>query len=57
MKLTSKLKAEIDAISRMKLLAMWIFAPINDPLFEGESGAYCMDRINNPEKSYKKGGK
>jgi len=46
MKLTPKLKAQIDAKSYEQLLSRWRFAPVGDPMFQGESGDYWADRMS-----------
>lgn len=43
MKLTEQVKAQIDAMNYEQLLRRWRFAPIGDPIFQGESGKYFAD--------------
>lgn len=45
MELTEDLKAEIDAKSYKELLERWRFAPLDDPMFQGESGKYWGNRM------------
>lgn len=42
--LTPELKAQIDAMSITSLLHKIRFAPIGDPLFQDDSGDYCLKR-------------
>lgn len=56
MKLTDKLKREIDAIPYEGLLRRWRFAPAGDEMFQGESGIYWAQRVQefrtkNPEQA------
>jgi len=51
MDLTPELKAEIDSRSYAELLAKWRFAPLGDPLFQGESGKYYAERISDLKKA------
>lgn len=50
MDLTPKLKAEIDAKSHYQLLERIRFAPTGDPLFQGESGGYWIERRNELQR-------
>lgn len=43
--LTPELKARIDAMSYEQLLHKWRFAPIGDPIFQGDSGEYIGKRM------------
>lgn len=45
MELTPELKTEIDAQSHYILLSRWRFAPVGDPMFQGESGEYWSKRM------------
>jgi hypothetical protein len=45
MTLTPELKAEIDGMSVYVLLEKNRFSSIGDPLFQGESGEYCLKRL------------
>jgi hypothetical protein len=45
MELTPELKEEIDGKSYRQLLAKWRFAPVGDPMFQGESGDYWGKRM------------
>jgi len=43
--MTAEMKAEIDAMSYESMLRKWRFAPVGDPMFQGEVGDYyakCM---------------
>lgn len=40
MKLTPDLKKRIDEMPYQAMLAKWRFAPVGDPMFQGESGDY-----------------
>ena len=44
MNLTPELKTQIDGMSIMTLLSKIRFSPCGDPLFQDESGDYCMKR-------------
>lgn len=46
MKLTSENKKHIDSKNYESLLAHWRFAPVGDPWFEGETGKYWSQRMN-----------
>lgn len=43
--LTPELKAKIDGMTRVEMASRWRFAPIGDPLFQGESGVYFAQRF------------
>lgn len=45
MDLTPELKAEIDSYNVYTLLERWRFAPVGDPIFQGESGEYWQKRL------------
>jgi len=45
MYLTDKKKKQIDSLSYQEMLQKWRFAPIGDPLFEGETGDYFSARM------------
>ncbi len=45
MELTDELKREIDGKPIVEILRKVRFAPTGDPIFEGESGKYWMDRM------------
>lgn len=45
MDLTSEVKAKIDAMDYESLLRKWRFAPVGDPMFQGESGKYFGERM------------
>lgn len=45
MELTAERKAKIDAMSYEELLSKWRFAPIGDPMFQGETGEYFGQRM------------
>lgn len=38
-------KAKIDAMTYQQLLEKWRFAPLGDPMFQGESGHYFEQRM------------
>jgi hypothetical protein len=46
MELTPELKAEIDSKTHYELLSRIRFAPVGDPVFQGESGKYWIKRRN-----------
>ena len=41
-----KVKAKIDSMSRMEMAAAWRYAPLGDPLFQGDTGEYFQKRFN-----------
>lgn len=43
--LTKDVKARIDAMSHYDLCRTWRFAPIGDPLLQGEAGDYLKARL------------
>ena len=43
--LTSKLKAQIDRMSREEMARAWRFAGAGDPRFQGEAGSYFQKRF------------
>ncbi len=45
MKLTDKLKKEIDGMSYESMLSKWRFAPIGAPIFQDESGVYFTEAM------------
>lgn len=45
MKLTPENKADIDARSYESLLHGWRYAPVGDPMFQGETGEYWGKRM------------
>lgn len=45
MDLTPEVKSRIDSMSYTELLSKWRFAPVGDPLFQGESGEYFASRL------------
>ena len=45
MELTAEVKGKIDSMSYEELLRKWRFAPIGDPMFQGESGCYFDRRM------------
>jgi hypothetical protein len=46
MDLTPELKQKIDNMNIYDLLSKWRFAPVGDPIFQGESGEYWSNRMN-----------
>ena len=46
MKLTKHNKRYIDSLDYEQLLSRWRFAPIGDPWFQGETGDYWGERMN-----------
>jgi len=46
MDLTPQNKAYIDALNYEQLLGQWRFAPFGDPWFQGETGKYWRERMN-----------
>ena len=54
------LKAQIDVMSREEMARRWRFAPVGDPMFQGEVGDYFEKRFKelggfSPEISKKIG--
>lgn len=45
MKLTPQVKARIDALTYEAMLRKNRFAPVGDPIFQGESGIYFQDMM------------
>lgn len=45
MKLTDEIKEQIDALGYSNLLERWRYAPLDDPMFNGESGEYWSKRM------------
>jgi hypothetical protein len=45
MDLTEENKNHIDGLSYESLLYKWRFAPIDDPMFQGETGEYFGKRM------------
>ncbi len=43
--MTDEMKARIDAMTYEQLLAKWRFAPIGDPMFQGDTGDYYGKRM------------
>ena len=39
------LKAQIDVMSREEMARRWRFAPVGDPMFQGEVGDYFAERF------------
>lgn len=46
MKLTSELKSKIDSLDYESLLYKLRFAPMGDPMFQGEVGEYYIKRMS-----------
>lgn len=46
MKLTPQVKEQIDKMSYWSMLEQVRYAPAGTPIFEGESGTYFLDRMN-----------
>ena len=46
MKLTKENKDHIDSLSYEQLLSRWRFAPVGDNWFQGETGKYWGERMN-----------
>ena len=46
MQLTEENKDHIDSLSYKQLLREWRFAPSGDPWFQGETGEYWGERLN-----------
>ena len=40
-----ELKAKIDSMSRLDMARRWRFAPVGDPMFQGEVGDYFEKRF------------
>ncbi len=51
MSLTPERKAYIDSLSYSALLSHWRFAPVGDPWFQGETGAYWTTRMGEQRKA------
>ena len=43
--MTDEMKARIDGMSYGELLRKWRFAPVGDPMFQGEAGDYFGERM------------
>ncbi len=43
--MTNEMKVEIDAMGYEAMLSRWRFAPVGDPMFQGEVGAYYKKRM------------
>jgi len=43
--LDPKMKATIDALSRLEMARKWRFAPIGDPMFQPPAGEYFKQRF------------
>ena len=43
--MTPQLKERIDSMSREQMARAWRFAPIGDPMFQGEAGDYFEKRF------------
>ncbi len=44
-KVTEKLKTRIDALTQEEMARKWRYAPIGDPMFQGEAGQYFERRF------------
>jgi hypothetical protein len=51
MELTEQNKKHIDSLSYEGLLSRWRFAPGGDPWFQGETGVYWGDRMEELRKA------
>lgn len=40
-----ELKRRIDSMTREQMAAKWRFAPVGDPLLQGEAGDYFTERF------------
>ena len=40
-----EMKARIDSMTYEQLLSKWRFAPVGDPMFQGETGDYVSERM------------
>ena len=40
-----EMKKKIDSLSRLEMARLWRFAPVGDPLFQGEVGQYFKERF------------
>ena len=45
MKLTGESKKHIDSLAYIQLLSQWRFSPSGDPWFQGETGNYWSNRM------------
>lgn len=44
--MTDDQKAAIDAMTRFELCRHWRYAPLGDPLLQGDTGAYFKSRMD-----------
>lgn len=45
--MNAEMKARIDSMSQEQMAAKWRFAPIGDPMFQGEAGDYFTERFKS----------
>ncbi len=45
--MNEEMKARIDRMSQEQMAAKWRFAPIGDPMFQGEVGDYFTERFKS----------
>ena len=45
--LDAAVKARIDAMPYEELLQKWRYSPLDDPMFLGATGAYCVKLLGN----------
>lgn len=50
MKLNKEIKDKIDNLDYQAMLSKWRFSPVGDSMFEGESGEYFENRMNELKK-------
>ena len=43
--MTPEQKKEIDGMTQYQLCSRWRFAPVGDPLFQGDTGDYFTKRV------------
>jgi zona occludens toxin (predicted ATPase) len=43
--MTDEMKQRIDAMTREEMARQWRFAPMGDPMFQGETGDYFGQRF------------
>ena len=43
--MTPEMKQRIDAMTQVEMARLWRFAPIGDPILQGETGHYFIQRF------------
>lgn len=49
--LTEELKRQIDAMDYENMMRDWRFAPVGDPMFQGDSGKYYSEVMRKKRKA------